>query len=374
MKLHAHHRYELLVYGLLWTVMFIAPIISIEFHHQSSDEYPWHELLGVWLQIANLFLVFLIHNFFLAPLLVYRQRRLLYFSCIAVLAGCFVTLQCIHRPTPHFRKGHPTEMIHQPEADDWSDHQPPHHEPRFEKRPPLIFGQHDLIATLMLVMMLGMNIGVKLYFKQRDDQQRMHELEKDNLHQQLEYLRYQINPHFLMNTLNNIHALVDIDGEKAKETIVELSKLMRFALYEGARQTVPLSRDIAFLQSYVKLMRLRYTEKVCIEVNIPSQLPDIEIPPMLFITFVENAFKHGISYQQESFIDIRFTVQPDSLLFNCKNSKPQTSPKKDNSEGGVGLQNVQKRLQLIYSNRYQLTIDDENTTYEVSLLIPFQQV
>ena len=231
-----------------------------------------------------------------------------------------------------------------------------------------------MVACLILIMMLGMNVGVKLYFKQRKDQERLNELEKENLQQQLEYLRYQINPHFLMNTRNNIHALVDIDGERAKDTIVELSKIMRYALYEGARQRVPLGRDVEFLQSYVKLMRLRFTDKVDIVVDIPSELPEREIPPMIFITFVENAFKHGISYRQESFIHVRLDVQPSRLVFVCQNSKVRREPVKPGQqlarEGGVGLTNVQRRLQLLYGDQYRLDIDDQAETYNITLEIP----
>jgi sensor histidine kinase YesM len=370
------HKQETVVYSVLWATMFIAPLISIQFHYAASDAIPWEELLAVWKQVVFLFVAFLLHNFLLAPLLIFKQKRLLYFSCIALLTGCFVLIQCADRP----------ERFHQ------SDDCPEHHEiverhepplgmeepfdedlPEAFHRPPVppfIFGQHDLMATVILILMLGMNLGVKLYFKQQKDNERLHLLEKENLQQQLEYLRYQINPHFLMNTLNNIHALVDIDGERAKETIVELSKIMRYALYEGSRQTVPIRRDIDFMESYIKLMRLRYTDKVSISVSIARELPDCDIPPMMFITFVENAFKHGISYQQESFIDISLGAKDNRIFFTCRNSKPQASGKNSTEKGGVGLLNIQRRLQLIYGTRYRLNIDDQKDQYNIQLEIP----
>lgn len=105
-----------------------------------------------------------------------------------------------------------------------------------------------------------------------------------------------------MNTLNNIHALVDMDAGKAKRTIVELSKLMRYVLYEASNRTILLSREIQFLDNYIALMKLRYTGRVRIECCMPDEVPEVQIPPLLFISFVENAFKHGVSYQEESFI------------------------------------------------------------------------
>ena len=212
-----------------------------------------------------------------------------------------------------------------------------------------------------------MNLGVKFYFKTRDDQKKLLRLEKENLEQQLEYLKYQINPHFFMNTLNNIHALVDIDAEKAKSTILELSKMMRFILYEGDKQGVPLTREFDFIRNYITLMELRYTDKVQIRVNLPQQAPDRLIPPLMLITFIENAFKHGISYQHPSFIDIMVDVLDDRLHFTCNNSKAEKS---NQEKGGVGLTNVRQRLKLLYDNNYTLHIQDNPDTYQVQLTIP----
>jgi LytS/YehU family sensor histidine kinase len=223
------------------------------------------------------------------------------------------------------------------------------------------------MAVVVLVLMFAANLGAKLYFRNRSDHKRLLVLEKQNLEQQLEYLKYQISPHFFMNTLNNIHALVDIDSEKAKQTILELSKMMRFVLYEGNKQGVPLDREIAFLQNYITLMKLRYTDKVRITVDTPASMPNKEVPPLMFITFVENAFKHGVFYRLESFIEVKIESREDHLVFSCRNSK---IPKEDDKHGGVGLTNVKQRLDLIYGDRYTLDINDEQNTYTVKLTIP----
>jgi LytS/YehU family sensor histidine kinase len=255
--------------------------------------------------------------------------------------------------------------------DDRFGHEPP---PEFrgerpdfkEKIPPAFIGEHDIVAIVVVILMCGMNLGIKLYFRSRNDQKKLQALEKENLEQQLEYLKYQINPHFFMNTLNNIHALVDIDPEKAKDTILELSKMMRFVLYEGDKKGVPLSREFDFIRHYITLMQLRYTDKVRISVDLPQEVPDRQIPPLMLITFIENAFKHGISYQHESFIDIKVAVN-DKLTFTCRNSK---ADKPNEEKGGVGLQNVKQRLNLLYDNNYTLNIQDESDVYHVELTIP----
>ena len=170
-----------------------------------------------------------------------------------------------------------------------------------------------------------------------------------------------------MNTLNNIHALVDIDPEKAKDTIVELSKMMRFVLYEGDKKGVSISREFDFIRHYITLMQLRYTEKVDMKVSLPTAVPDKEVPPLMLITFIENAFKHGISYQKDSFVHITAEVRDNRLHFECSNSKCE---RPNQEKGGVGLANVKKRLNLIYGENYLLNIKDEATTYHITLEIP----
>lgn len=386
-------RKELYLYLALWLLLFLTPLFSIYMrlsHMPSGTSFPWDELQLLWRQYAIFLVMFLVHNYLLAPQLVYRQRRVLYFSSLAVMLGVFIVLQGGSHPRDHEwhhehddmpalappplpdsenydrhgrygpRRLHEGDQRHRLHADDQ------HH-------PPLMIGEHDVVAAIIFILMIGMNLGVKLYFRQRKDQERMLQLENDNLEQQLEYLKYQINPHFLMNTLNNIHALVDIDPEQAKETIVELSKIMRFVLYEGSKQKVALRQEMLFLENYIELMKMRYTDHVKVSVSLPDMLPDREIPPLLIITFVENAFKHGVSYQQQSFVDIDIslsetdTTGDKTLCFTCRNSK---KPQAEETHGGVGLHNARRRLDLLYGDDYTLDIDDDDDTYTVTLKLP----
>ena len=363
-------KYETLTYVALWSLLFIAPVLSLYIRTATDAQvtFNWDEVLVVWRELAIYLALFLLHNLLLAPLLIYKQRRWTYFGAIIVVVSLFAFAQCIHKPDIAKRDGFRGPPPHERFED---RHLGPPHEGH---RPPIIHGQHDIVATIILVLMFGMNLGIKLYFKTRKDQTQMAIIERQNLERQLEYLRYQINPHFFMNTLNNIHALVDIDPEEAKHTIVELSKLMRFVLYEGNKKTVPLSSELSFLQNYITLMSLRYTNMVDIKVTLPSDLPSSEVPPLLFVTFVENAFKHGISYQQPSFVDIEAEVVGHSFFFRCKNSKGQGERKEERgerrAEGGVGLRNARERLNLIYGDRYKLDISDTPSTYTVELIIP----
>ena len=376
-----NQKKELLVYLALWLILFVAPLLSTYIGYTNSEDsmpFPWNDLWHIWRQYLFLLVAFLIHNFLLAPLIIYRHKRALYSIGLTLLLSAFITILYIEKPD--FRHRHPRmhqedrfphrdmqpevpfmeDEVHRPKPDGMTEMRGP--------KPPLMFRDHDIVTVVILLLMIGMNLGLKYYFRHRQDRERLRMLERQNLEQQLEYLKYQINPHFLMNTLNNIHALVDIDPEQAKETIVELSKIMRFVLYEGSKQKVPLRQELIFLDNYIQLMRMRVADqKVEITVDIPQAIPDREIPPLMMITFVENAFKHGVSYQQHSFIDINIRIIEEQLHFVCSNSKV---PQGEDHHGGLGLQNAKRRLDLIYGRTYHLDIDDKENTYTVNLTLP----
>lgn len=371
-------KQENIIYLAVWGVLFAVPVLSLYVRTISGTgvAFDWTEVFIVWRKFAIYLLLFLIHNFLLAPLLVHGRKRMAYFSIVAVMLAMFTIYQCNSRPDGWAKKGHqPPHMEHldkhkppmgfEGARPPLPDETPPR-EPRPNMPPPIV-GEHDILAVVVLLLMFGANLGIKGYFRGRDDRKRLAELERQHLEQQLEYLRYQISPHFFMNTLNNIHALVDIDPEKAKGTIRELSTMMRFVLYEGNKASVQLTREFDFIRNYVTLMRLRYTDKVRITVDLPQEVPDRQIPPLILVTFIENAFKHGVSYQHDSFIEVKTTVESNRLLFSCRNSK---ADKPNEEKGGVGLDNVRKRLDLLYNRDYTLHILNETDVYTVELNIP----
>ena len=199
----------------------------------------------------------------------------------------------------------------------------------------------------------------------------MEALQRQNLQAEMDYLKYQINPHFFMNTLNNIHALIDFDTDSAKTAVIELSKMMRYVLYDSGREIISLNRDIQFLKNYIELMRIRYTDDVDIRLEYPDNLPEqISIPPLLLIVFVENAFKHGISYNRPSYIHMKIEYADGTVASTFENSRHAGFPERKNSPG-IGLENVRKRLALIYGEKnYTLEIRERPESYFVKLVIP----
>ena len=355
-------------------------------------EFSWYEVLNVWKFDTVWLVIFAVHNFLLAPLLILKRRTILYVTLIFTVTAIAMGILWFLRPAyhhhrlprysrhemvqhrdniPDFRpEDDPEDMLEEASKERPNDQRYPRPYSYMRPYDPFpIFGPGELVAALGGLLLMGMNLGVKLYFKSQEDTKLLTQIDKHNLERQLEYLKYQVNPHFFMNTLNNIHALVDIDPERAKTTIVELSKMMRYILYEGSNRLIPLPREVQFLSNYVQLMRLRYSEKVSIRMSAPSNLPDVMIPPLLLIMFVENAFKHGISYRTESFVYITVDVKDDRLKFVCRNSKQHLTVK-EKKGGGMGLVNVRRRLDLLFQDTYTLKIEDRENEYDVSLDLP----
>ena len=226
----------------------------------------------------------------------------------------------------------------------------------------------EVMKMIMGILLVGVDLGAFFYVESKRKERRMQELQAENLSQRLESLRYQINPHFFMNTLNNIHALVDIDPEKAKESIEVFSKMMRILLYEGDAPAIPLAKELDFIEHFISLMRLRYPEEsVRIDTDFPESRAGAVVPPLVMGSFVENAFKHGVSYSAESYIRIKVEMKDGKVVFRCTNS---SHPSDNDARHGIGLENIKKRLTLLYGPSYTLSINDGVEEYDVLLAIP----
>jgi LytS/YehU family sensor histidine kinase len=220
---------------------------------------------------------------------------------------------------------------------------------------------------ILAVLLVGFDTGLKISMRWANLEQEKFKLQKENVENQMAFLKNQVSPHFFMNTLNNIHALIDIDAEEAKDSIIKLSKLMRHLLYDSEEKLTPIKKEVEFIQSYIELMRLRFTDKVNIEVDIPEDIPDKSIPPLLFTSLLENAFKHGISYNQISFVKIVMSFSENRLNFIIENSN---HPRDREASSGIGIENTKKRLSLLYKDNFDLEILEDKEIYKVNLSIP----
>lgn len=216
--------------------------------------------------------------------------------------------------------------------------------------PGWIFFVRDMFS---MVLTIGLSAAIKMSIRWGQVENARREAEKSRTEAELKNLRNQLNPHFLLNTLNNIYALIAFDTAKAQLAVQELSKLLRHVLYDNQQTYVSLGKEMDFIRNYIELMRIRLSSNVTIETHIDIAPDDqTEIAPLIFISLIENAFKHGISPTEPSFIRISFSVNNGKVNCEITNSyQPKTET--DKSGSGIGLEQVSKRLELLYPGRYQ---------------------
>jgi LytS/YehU family sensor histidine kinase len=214
---------------------------------------------------------------------------------------------------------------------------------------------------------------VKLFRNWYLKEQSNKELQKLNIESELKFLKSQINPHFLFNNLNNLYALTLKQSELAPDAVLKLSNILRFGLYESQKQKVPIEDDIQFVKDYIELEKLRLGDRTNIEIEINGNTFGRMIEPFLFINFIENAFKHGANPTLgKSEIKLVYDIDlvPNTLIFTISNTKPKQLNNLDKGKvGGIGLKNVQTRLNILYPNRHVLKIVEDENTYTVQLTL-----
>ena len=221
------------------------------------------------------------------------------------------------------------------------------------------------LFLLLDSLMAAIAIGVRHFIRTRQIKQQLKDEKAKSTEAELAWLKNQINPHFLFNTLNNISSLTQIDPDAAQDAIAQLSDLLRYAMYETNKKTVPIQGEVEFMRNYIALMKLRCNDKT--EVTTTFDVPqNIEVAPLLFISLIENAFKHGVSSSRPSKIDIRLLQNDDELVFNCDNTNyPKDDA--DRSGSGIGIENTRRRLELMYAGRYKWEQSLENDIYHVKI-------
>lgn len=238
-------------------------------------------------------------------------------------------------------------------------------------RPKKTFGMHPKIIEnfFLMLVVLGFSSGMAIIQRLKKNEVKQKEIEKARVDSELAFLKNQISPHFFFNSLNSIYALIAIDKDKAQQSVEKLSVLMRYLIYDSNIETVELKKELDFTWKYIELMQQRLSPKVKLEVNIEKTPPDVKIAPLLFIPFVENAFKHGISYRQDSFISMSLRTDENYVIFESKNSIPAINESKE-KKGCVGIENIKKRLDLIYTDSFELKINNTEKEYSVMLKLP----
>lgn len=253
--------------------------------------------------------------------------------------------------------------------------------PPFEEGPPpsnhgrLLPGRPPFAPPQFLIHFLALSIAyilatfVETFLFAQKKEEEIIANKNEALQTELKLLKSQINPHFLFNSLNNIYALSAIDSGKTQQSISYLSDMLRYVLYECEQESVPLGKEITYIKNYIKLFSLKSSKKYPIETNFKVADQHIRVAPMLFIPFMENALKHGnIEKITDTFIRIKIESDGEKIQFEIENSKSE-SPKVIDEVGGIGIENVKKRLAILYPNRHELSVNETSQAFKVNLNI-----
>ena len=225
-----------------------------------------------------------------------------------------------------------------------------------------------IAAVFFQVLMILLAVGLRHLMRMNDREMQFEEERRKTAEAELTWLKHQLNPHFLFNTLNNISSLTQIDPDKAQESIGQLSDLLRYALYDSEAEKVQLASEIEFMDNYIDLMALRCNELTTVEKQLEAPSKPVEVAPLLFISLVENAFKHGVNARHPSFVKVSMHMDGDDLVFACDNSLFEKQGT-DRIGSGIGLENMKRRLELLYPGRYTYEQTAADDTYHVQVTL-----
>ncbi len=235
-------------------------------------------------------------------------------------------------------------------------------------RAELVQQQSEIFLSNVIVTLLSTVLRVIMDWWHYQNEKQV--LLTQTMQSELRFLKSQINPHFLFNTLNNLYALTLKKSDKAPEIVLKLSEIMRYMLYECNERQVHLTKEIQYIHNYLDLERLRQPKDADIHFTTQGHISEQLVAPLLFVPFIENSFKHGLNNQvgPGGYVRLRLSVQAEDLEFFIENSKAETLPRQDHPRsGGIGLTNVRQRLQILYPENYTLTVQDEPHRYAVTL-------
>ncbi|MDL2227557.1 sensor histidine kinase [Odoribacter sp. OttesenSCG-928-L07] len=334
---------------LVWLVILCFPIILMG----SSEAFNYHRFF-MHLMFTSLFMILFYVNYVVLIPKYFLKKKITTFVLVNIaLVLIFMTLMNLI-PQYFF-------------VFDNKPPRPPHGESPWMRN--LFMISRDF---LILVMVIVISIAIKMIENWSGMEKAKSEAEKNQYEAELLNLRNQINPHFLLNTLNNIYALIAFDAEKAQQAVQDLSKLLRHILYDNKEKFVSIHKEIDFIKQYIELMKIRLSDNIKVEThfNIPEN-STAKIAPLIFISLIENAFKHGVSANHPGYIYINIYEEKNKIICNVKNSYFPKSIESDKSGSGIGLNSINQRLNLLYPEKYQwnMGISDDGKDYYSELII-----
>ena len=356
---------RIILHILIWAVILGLPIYAARRFQMGQ-----HFLLTYYTILAISALIFYTNYLFLIPVLFFQKKRYSYYISVLALLFFFYFITDFASEQVFSiisKNGYSDQIIRQP-----GEERPLRLPPIPMRRPVFVIAMPNaqLIGyTTSSLFMVFLSLGLRVLERQSKIEKRQEEMEKANLNAELTLLKNQISPHFFFNTLNNIYSLIGRNNEDSKNAVIKLSKMMRYVLNESGEDNRLLSDEIEFMNNYIDLMKLRIGAKTKLNVNFPTEYKDLMIPHLLFISLIENAFKYGISVQEESYVNISLGCGEHNIFFKCENGLPESNNVPVFESTGIGLENLKKRLSLLYPGRHELKIDRTKNKFEVNLII-----
>ncbi len=364
-KLTKEKTTRIIFHILIWAVILGLPIYAARRFQMGSNF-----LVVYYTFTAINALIFYTNYLFLIPVLFFQKKRYRYYVAILALILFFYFIADFANNQIYsiISKNDDSDQFIRPPGKERRLRQPPlqMRRPRFIMAIP---NAHFIGYTSSSFFMVFLSLGLRVLERQSKMEKMQEEMEKSKLNAELAFLKNQISPHFFFNTLNNIYSLIDRSNEDSKNAIIKLSKLMRYVLNESGKDNMLLSEEIEFMNNYIDLMKLRIGAKTSLSVNFPTEYKDLKIPHLLFVSLIENAFKYGISVQEESYINFSLECGERNILFKCENGLPESNNGTILASPGIGLENLKKRLSLLYPDRHELEINKTKSKFEVTLII-----
>ncbi len=334
---------------MAWMVLLMIPYFLALNYDEDSEQVFLKTLERSWLHLFFYAIIFYINFLFLIDRYLFQKNVVAFFLINGVLIALSIWMR---------------EALKMYYFDEFLA--PKHEAPRGRPKEMILY-----VSGIASSVPIAFAVALKTMMRWTRTETEKKEAANIKLQSEIQHLKYQLQPHFFFNSLNNIYSLVDVSQERAKKTIHRLGKLMRYLLYETNIERVGLQDEIDFMTQYIELMRLRYSEKIAISYTFPKNAHKIKIAPLLFITLIENAFKHGIPASKEATLTFHMEVIGNTLVFTTVN---QNFPKKvnDKSGSGIGLENLGKRLELLYPNKHTFTNTQANGNFTVVLTLEIE--
>ena len=359
------NKIKILLHLLAWVIILGIPLYFFK-RWEVGNDFMWAYYIG------NLIngIIFYSNYLVLVPRFFFASRKLKYYLSVIILLIFlyFVSDRSNELIFKYVPGRNNTEEINKPK-EMGTVVGPPKADDHFGRPPFREMHLFNYIFTSLFLVFFS--VGMRVLERHSQTEKLQKELEKEKLNSELAFLKNQISPHFFFNTLNNIYSLISINAEDSQKAVLRLSKLMRYLLYDSEHGDTKLSNEIDFMNNYIDLMKLRMNNKISLTVTFPEKYEDINIPPLIFIPFIENAFKHGISYREKSFIEISMTTINKSVVFRCANSIVKNRETDESEHSGIGLENVTKRLNLLFPGKHEMKINRSDKEFEVLLQINF---